>query len=231
MAVTFAQDISRAIDPPVDQIGFTQEITRRLGASINDAVLTLTGAPTGLTGTLTIGVVTTDGSVYVQLPTTTGIQESPAGTGRYQATIPQPDVGRYLAVWSDGELAVTAPFAIIGDPSDITLTPAPTTCDIGDIIQAVALFHSNTEPFDPDTIQADVTQPDGTQTTVSYPTDPELIRDTTGRYLLNITITAQGHWYYRIYSTGSLEAAAKGSTYATDDTPISTWAPPIHTTG
>lgn len=66
---------------------------------------TLTGAPTGLTGTLGVRVLNlavTPPSVAVAR-TTSGIEEEPDGTGIYTATLTAPSaVGNYLVVWDTG---------------------------------------------------------------------------------------------------------------------------------
>src|SRR4051812_41290245 len=81
---------------------------------------TLDNAPTGLLGTL--GLQIQDGAgVAVVGRTTTGIVESPAGSGVYTATVTAPTTsGAYVIVWDTGgsfpvfateDLTVTGPVA------------------------------------------------------------------------------------------------------------------------
>jgi len=64
----------------------------------------LTGAPTGLTGTLGVRVlnlaVTPPSTAIAR--TTSGIEEEPDGSGIYTATLTAPAVGNYIVVWDTG---------------------------------------------------------------------------------------------------------------------------------
>lgn len=106
MALTGTQNISWAIEPLLPTLGAFQTLSWAIGASSDTLTLVLLNAPPGLTGSLTIAVLTQDGTTYVTFPTTTGIQEIPAATGRYVATVRKPDVGEYFAIWSDGATTV-----------------------------------------------------------------------------------------------------------------------------
>lgn len=99
---------------------------------------TLTGAPTGLVGTL--GVQITDGQGGVTLArTTAGIVEFPVGSGVYTASLTAPaTLGSYVLVWDDGagaftgeDLAVTASAPLPPAPGLETLSPQA-LCSVAD---------------------------------------------------------------------------------------------------
>lgn len=92
----------RASDPPPPG-ALTKSTTvtwRIFGTDTLDLILN--GAPTGLEGILTIQLETADDGTLVYGPTTQAIVESPSGSGRYIATVPNPGVGTYFITWSDG---------------------------------------------------------------------------------------------------------------------------------
>lgn len=73
----------------------------------------LDGAPTGLVGTIGFRIIRKSDNVEVAARTTAGIVESPAGSGRYQATFIAPGAkGEYTVFWDLG-----------------TVTPESTTSD------------------------------------------------------------------------------------------------------
>ncbi len=49
--------------------------------------------------------------------------------------------------------------------------------------------------------------PAGVTTTYVYLTDNELVKDSTGKYHVDINANAAGTWYYRFFSTGTGQAA------------------------
>lgn len=104
MSITGTQDFTRVIEaappPPLPSIGGFQQFTRALGTSGDTIQRVLSGAPTGLVGTLTVAITSYDGSVTIAFPTTQGIAEIPEGSGRYVATLLKPDVGRYWIAWA-----------------------------------------------------------------------------------------------------------------------------------
>jgi hypothetical protein len=55
---------------------------------------------------------------------------------------------------------------------------------------------------DPTTIKADVTTPDGEETTYTYPS-AQWTRTSTGIYVLTLDLDQVGPWYGRVYSTGT----------------------------
>lgn len=106
-----SQDFSRAISQFRPVIGGSQAFSRSLALTAQD-VVELDDAPTGLTGTLTVSLTTTDGNTVVIQATTKGITEFPAGSGRYLATIDRPAPGHYLVVWSDGTSSVFTSYVV-----------------------------------------------------------------------------------------------------------------------
>lgn len=78
------------------------------------------------------------------------------------------------------------------------------TKNVGQLLVVTATFENAAgTKVDPSTIKADVTEPDGTATTYTYGSSPELVKSTTGIYVLTISLDAAGPWYGRVYSTGT----------------------------
>lgn len=110
-----AQQLSWTIEPDRPRISGSQALSWRIGVSADTLLLQLENAPSGMVGVLTVEILTGDASVTVYPPSTQGLVEAPAGSGRYTATIPLPDPGRYLVVWSDGSVIVTQTLLVIDD--------------------------------------------------------------------------------------------------------------------
>jgi hypothetical protein len=82
----------------------------------------------------------------------------------------------------------------------------PSTYDVGDLVRATATFTSLTGALtDPTTVVCTVKHPDASVTTSSN------TKSSTGVYYSDITIDADGWWYYRFAGTGTLVAAEEGS--------------------
>lgn len=65
-------------------------------------------------------------------------------------------------------------------------------------------------PIDPTTVLFQHKDPSGNITTLTYLVDAALIRDSTGNYHTDISVTQSGDWHYRFYSTGTGQAAEEG---------------------
>jgi hypothetical protein len=76
--------------------------------------------------------------------------------------------------------------------------------NLGQLLTVTATFeNSSGTKVDPSTVKADVTTPDGEETTYVYGTDAQLTKSTTGVYVLSLTVDQAGPWYGRVYSTGT----------------------------
>lgn len=125
MSITATQDVTWAILAPSGLGGIadsrtiqwsinefqlalagTQVVTWEIGTTDETIDLEMTGAPTGLVGTVSVEIVAADGTTVVYPTTTAGIVESPAGTGRYVATVTRPAAGEYFVIWSDGTTTI-----------------------------------------------------------------------------------------------------------------------------
>lgn len=68
---------------------------------------TVSGAPSGLVGTIRVRLTAADGSVAVAA-STAGVRELVAGSGCYEATITAPTTpGRFVAQWDTGSVSPT----------------------------------------------------------------------------------------------------------------------------
>lgn len=79
---------------------------------------------------------------------------------------------------------------------------------IGDLIRVSALFTDAAGvAVDPTGIVAKYKNPANTITTLTYPTDAPLVKDSTGNYHVDIAVATTGIWYYRFTGTGAVTAA------------------------
>jgi len=87
-----------------------------------------------------------------------------------------------------------------------------TEYDIGDLARVSAVFTDGEsgDAIDPAVVKL-AYKPEGEETiTLTYGTDPEIVKDSTGHYHADLDITSSGKWRYRWYSTGSGQAAEEG---------------------
>lgn len=86
-----------------------------------------------------------------------------------------------------------------------------TTYDKGDLVRVSGAFaNSSGTAIDPTVVRFSFTNPGGTTTSYVYPTDVQLVKDSTGNYHVDIDAATVGTWLYRFYSTGTGQAAAEG---------------------
>lgn len=84
----------------------------------------LDNAPTGMVGTLGVRVLAKSDESTVTARTTAGIVESPAGSGRYKATLTAPNAaGAYTVLWDTGTVS---PTTTASDDLSVTYDLPPT---------------------------------------------------------------------------------------------------------
>lgn len=89
--------------------------------------------------------------------------------------------------------------------------------DVGDLVTVSAEFRSRAGVLtDPTTVVVKYQAPDTTETSKTYGTDVEVVKDSTGCYHLDIDVTAAGTWYYRFNGSGAIQAAGEQSFFAKD---------------
>lgn len=82
--------------------------------------------------------------------------------------------------------------------------------DIGDEVRCSVTFtDQDGNDADPGTVEFKYQQPDGTETTYTYGTDPEVVKSSTGNYHVDVSVTAAGYWYYRWEGTGVVQSASE----------------------
>lgn len=82
--------------------------------------------------------------------------------------------------------------------------------DIGDAVRCSAEFRNLAGALtDPTTVSVSVKTPAGVITTKVYGTDAEVIRESAGKFYIDVDATAAGVWFYRFFSTGTGKAAAE----------------------
>lgn len=81
----------------------------------------------------------------------------------------------------------------------------------GDLPRIASVFrNSGGAATDPTGVSFKYAKPSGTVTTLVYPTDAALVKDSTGNYHVDLSLTEAGEWYYRWEATGAVQAAELG---------------------
>ncbi len=78
---------------------------------------------------------------------------------------------------------------------------------IGAVVRCKGTFTQNSTAIDPTTVQFKQRTSAGTITTYTYGTDSQLVKDGTGLYHVDVSVTAGGVWSYRFVGTGNAAAA------------------------
>jgi hypothetical protein len=86
-----------------------------------------------------------------------------------------------------------------------------TSYDLGDVVRITGTWtDSGGTATDPGTIAFNYTDPNGAATSLTYPTDAEIVKSSTGVYYVDVTASLEGTWFWRWVSTGSGAAADEG---------------------
>lgn len=81
--------------------------------------------------------------------------------------------------------------------------------DQGQNVTIEQAFDESGEPFDPDSVKLSVRRPGGKVRTYVYGTDAELVKDSTGRYHLDLLCHLPGLWYVRGFTETSGQQCAQ----------------------
>jgi hypothetical protein len=140
-------------------------VTARIG---NDFLCTVSDAPSGLVGEITVRVLDQDGGIVIA-PSTAGIIEIISGSGLYRALRTAPgDVGTYLIVWDEGDdvTFATEELYVVGSIApDLPEGLRPEKPEVGAVIRARTLAGDD-DPDNPGEEQ-------GTFTVYTRPTGSE----------------------------------------------------------
>lgn len=83
---------------------------------------------------------------------------------------------------------------------------------VGDIVRLTgAWVDIDGVSIDPTTVKLKIKDPFGVVTTLVYGTDVGLVRDATGSYHYDLSLTLARQWTYRFESTGTGQAAKEGT--------------------
>ena len=86
--------------------------------------------------------------------------------------------------------------------------------DVGDLARATATFKDEDDQVvDPANVYFQVKDPVGALLDYQYGVDAELVKESTGVYHVDVSVTMPGEWHYRFYSTGSGQAAIEDVFY------------------
>lgn len=80
--------------------------------------------------------------------------------------------------------------------------------DQGQLVRLSFAFDEDGDPFDPTDVKVSVRRPGGKVKTYVYGTDAEVVKDSTGRYHLNLLCHLAGLWHYRGFVETSGEQCA-----------------------
>lgn len=82
--------------------------------------------------------------------------------------------------------------------------------DLGDLVRCSAEFRNSADVLvDPATVTFKIKPPESDVVEYIYGTDTELIKDSTGKYHVDIDANSAGTWFYRFFSTGSSQGASE----------------------
>ena len=82
--------------------------------------------------------------------------------------------------------------------------------DKGDMVRIASNFKDIAgADVDPTTIIFRIKQPDGTVEALTYETDPEVVRDSTGKYHYDLSLDQAGEYQYRVEGLGDVQAASQ----------------------
>lgn len=82
---------------------------------------------------------------------------------------------------------------------------------IGDLRRIAGAFKNDAgTATDPTTVRFEFLTPAGVKTTYVYPTNAQLVKDSTGNYHVDLTLTEAGLWFYRWEGEGAVHEADEG---------------------
>lgn len=88
------------------------------------------------------------------------------------------------------------------------------TFDKGDLVRCTGAFTNLAgTAIDPSTVLFKTKNPADTVVTYTYPTSPELVKDSVGNYHVDVNANLDGQWWTRWESTGTGQAAQESSFY------------------
>jgi len=83
------------------------------------------------------------------------------------------------------------------------------TYDKGDVVRVTGAFtNAAGAAQDPSTVRFKFKDPANTVTTYTYPTDAQLVRDSTGNYHVDVDASISGEWDYRWEGSGAVGKSA-----------------------
>lgn len=85
--------------------------------------------------------------------------------------------------------------------------------DEGDTVRTTATFKVGGVLTDPSTLVLKYKTPAGVITTKTFGTDAEVVKDSVGVYHFDLTLSAQGDWWYRWQSTGTAAGVKERRVY------------------
>lgn len=81
--------------------------------------------------------------------------------------------------------------------------------DVGDLIRSENAFSVSDTDTDPDAVKVLVKTPGGSVSEFVYGSDTDVIKDSTGNFYIDISMTESGVWRTRWEGTGAVTAAVE----------------------
>ena len=82
--------------------------------------------------------------------------------------------------------------------------------DINDLVRCTAQFKTTSGTLvDPTAVIFKLKNPAGTVTSFTYGVDADLVRDSLGKYHIDVAVDRVGIWHYRFEGTGTAKAASE----------------------
>lgn len=83
---------------------------------------------------------------------------------------------------------------------------------VGDKVRCTGTFETAAGvDTDPSAVFGKVKTPSGVETIYTYGVDAALVKQATGIYYMDVSCTESGTWHYKIYATGTGQAADENS--------------------
>ena len=88
------------------------------------------------------------------------------------------------------------------------------TIQVGNVVRATGAFTNALDdfnPIDPSLVYCTVFEPDGTETTYQWGTDPQVQKTSIGVYFIEQLVNAAGTWFFKWHSDGNVICASEDS--------------------
>jgi hypothetical protein len=82
-----------------------------------------------------------------------------------------------------------------------------TLIHVGDLVRISGVVETSDTAVDPTVVKFSYKAPSAAAVTYTYNSDLQLVKDSTGHYHVDVSVTEPGQWYYKFWSTGTGQGA------------------------